>query len=284
MTKRIIVYCDESAKKGAHFSNFYGASIVKSEDVSEIENHLNRLVSECGLTCEVKWNNISPSTFERFIAIIDAYFDFVIEQKIKFRCLFTQNMWVPVGLTQEQHKNAYFLLYYQFIKNGLGLSFYRHEFGTRDLQLIFDQFPRNSEQISDFKSFLSRLNPRTLVPNGLALKPENIGEANSHAHIILQCTDVILGSMNFRLNDLHRAKPPGKARRGRKTVAKESVYRHISRRIREIYPHFNIGISTGLKGNRANRWLHPYRHWLFIPRLREYDKSKGKKQKALHEL
>lgn len=284
MTHKIVVYCDESSKKGSHFSNFYGASVVRSEHIFEIEKSISTTIDAVGLTCELKWNNISPSTYERFIEIIDIYFDFISAGFIKFRCLFTQNVWVPVGLTQDQHKNAYFLLYYQFIKNGLGLSSYNAQFGNRELQLIFDQFPKNSGQISEFKMFLSRLNRRTLNPNGLALRSENIGEAKSHSHVILQCTDVVLGAMHFRLNDFHLVMPPGKTRRGKKTIAKHKVYKHISKRIRDIYPHFNIGISTGVQGNRANRWLHPYRHWLLVPRLREYDKSKGKKKKALHEL
>ena len=284
MTQRIIVYCDESTKKGPHFSNFYGASVVRSEHLFQIENSISDAILERGITCEIKWNNLSPSTFERFIEIMDVYFDFVELGLIKFRCMFTQNVWTPVGLTPDQHINAYFLLYYQFIKNGLGLSFYNGQYGNRELQLILDQFPKNSTQISEFKTFLSRLNSRTLNPNGLALRPENIGEAKSHSHVILQCTDVVLGAMNFRLNDFHLAMPLGKKRRGKKTVAKEKVYRHISKRIRAIYPHFNIGISTGVQGNRANRWLHRYRHWLLVPRLREYDKSMGKKKKALHEL
>jgi hypothetical protein len=284
MTHKIIVYCDESAKKGPHFSNFYGASVVLSENLFLVEKSISEVIALNGITCEIKWNNISPSTFERFIKIIDLYFDYISDGLIKFRCMFTHNVWVPVGLTSEQHRNAYFLLYYQFVKNGLGLSYYDRQFGTRGLQLIFDQFPKNRSQISDFKQFLSRLNSRTLSPNGLTLNPQDIGEAKSHSHVILQCTDVILGAMNFRLNDFHSAKPPGKDRRGKKTLAKEKVYKHISKRIRAIYPHFNIGISTGVQGNRANRWLHPYRHWLLVPRLREYDKSKGKKKNALHEL
>lgn len=155
MNPKIIVYCDESAKKGSHFSNFYGASLVLSEHVFLIEKSLSDAIVARGLTCEIKWNNISPSTFERFIEIIDIYFDFVANELVKFRCMFTQNIWIPIGLTSEQHRNAYFLLYYQFIKNGLGLSRYNRQFGERNLQLIFDQFPRNKSQISDFKKNVS---------------------------------------------------------------------------------------------------------------------------------
>ena len=74
---------------------------------------------------------------------------------------------------------------------------------------------------------------------------DQIAEVDSHEHSILQAVDVVLGSMQFRLNDFHRAKPPGQARRGKKTIAKEKLYKRISQRIRSIYPNFNIGISTG---------------------------------------
>ncbi|BCJ87503.1 hypothetical protein skT53_24880 [Effusibacillus dendaii] len=64
---------------------------------------------------------------------------------------------------------------------------------------------------------------------------------------------------------------------GKRTIAKEKLYKHINKRIREIYPNFNIGISAGTK-NIHDRWLHPYRHWLFVPSQHkiapEYTKKK----------
>jgi hypothetical protein len=47
------------------------------------------------------------------------------------------------------------------------------------------------------------------------------------------------------------------------TLAKLRIYKHINKRIREIYPGFNIGITTGHQGDKANRWHHRYRHWNF---------------------
>jgi hypothetical protein len=47
-------------------------------------------------------------------------------------------------------------------------------------------------------------------------------------------------------------------------------------RIRQIYPGFNIGESTGKQGDRANFWRHPYRHWKFIPSEHEIDDTKTK--------
>ena len=82
--------------------------------------------------------------------------------------------------------------------------------------------------------------------------------------------------MAFRLNNKHRVKPEGQARRGKKTIAKEKLYKHILGRIREVYANFNIGESTGIQGDPANRWRHPYRHWKLIPKNHERDMSRRK--------
>lgn len=95
------------------------------------------------------------------------------------------------------------------------------------------------------------------------IKRENITEVVSHNHVILQCMDIILGSMNFRLNDFHKEKLPNSSKRGKKTIAKEKLYKHILNRIRKVHPNFNIGISTEL--HNWNTWTIPYRHWRFIP-------------------
>jgi hypothetical protein len=39
-------------------------------------------------------------------------------------------------------------------------------------------------------------------------KIENITEVVSHNHVILQCMDIILGAMQFPLNDMHKIKDP----------------------------------------------------------------------------
>lgn len=105
---------------------------------------------------------------------------------------------------------------------------------------------------------------------------QQIAEVNSKDHVLMQCLDVVLGAMAFRLNNKHLAKPPGALRRGKRTIAKEKLYKHISTRIRQIYPNFNVGESTGLQGNAANRWKHPYRHWKLIPKNHQRDVTKSK--------
>lgn len=88
--------------------------------------------------------------------------------------------------------------------------------------------------------------------------------------------DIVLGSMNFRLNNLHKAKPPGVRFRARRTVAKEKLYKSILAGIHSVYPRLNVGISTGTPEGMHQRWTHPYRYWRFIPSQFRLDMTRKK--------
>jgi hypothetical protein len=64
--------------------------------------------------------------------------------------------------------------------------------------------------------------------------------------------DIILGAMAFRLNDLHKEKLDGSNKRGKRTIAKENLYKYILAEIRSFYPNFNIGITTGKTPREKN--------------------------------
>ena len=72
--------------------------------------------------------------------------------------------------------------------------------------------------------------------------------------------------MNFKLNEFNRIKPEGKNKRGKRTVAKEKLYKHILQCIEDIIPNFNIGITTGRHGYNNPHWELPYNHWRFKPK------------------
>jgi len=44
---------------------------------------------------------------------------------------------------------------------------------------------------------------------------DQIAEVRSHDHVVMQFLDVVLGAMQFRLNDRHKRKPEGAAHRGK---------------------------------------------------------------------
>ena len=191
--------------------------------------------------------------------------------------MFTKNSNIALNLTRQQRRETYHRLYYQFLKHAFGLRYSGTELAERiGLRINMDQLPSNREQNRQFKSFVLKLNENSdFKAAGIFLREDQIAEVSSHDHDLLQCLDIVIGAIAFRLNDKHKEKPSDESRRGKKTIAKEALYRHVNSRIRSIYPGFNIGITTGRKGP-ASVWTDPYRHWLFTPRDRRIDPDRHK--------
>lgn len=280
MAREIIIYCDESDISGPHFGNFYGGLLVQSQHLAEVQQRIADRCAALHLNDEVKWQKISAHYADKYIALMDELFDLAEEGKVKLRVMFTQNYFSPVRLSPEQRENGFFLLYYQFVKHAFGLAHAGVEDERTRLRLYFDKLPDTHEKCAAFKGFLSGLNQSPgFRRGGISLPAQAIAEIDSKQHVLLQCADVVLGAMQFRLNDKHKAKPPGSRARGMRTRAKERVYKHILRRIRAIYPNFNIGISTSQRGNPANRWDDAYRHWLFVSKDSVVRAEFGKRKK-----
>lgn len=259
------IWCDESIKKGKYFSNFYGGVIVPSKYKDDLISVIEAKKNELNFYGEVKWTKVTANYVEKYIRLIDLFFDFVKERKVKVRIMFTNSHIEKPDLTNEQIENEFFILYYQFIKHAFGLL---HPPVNEQIKisLFFDNLPDNKVKCNKFKDFIFGLN--SVYPTNVSINREEISEVDSKKHVLLQCLDIVLGAMAFRLNKLHLEKIPGKRVRGKKTIAKEQLYKHIYERIRDImeYP-FNIGCSTGINNNPALHWAHPYSHWLFKPKM-----------------
>jgi hypothetical protein len=275
-----IIFCDESDTSGKYYSSFYGGVMVGSSQYNQITARLNAEKQRLHLYGEAKWSKVSAQYLAKYQALIRAFFLELRTGQARVRIMFRQNAHQPVGLTREQIEGTYFRLYYQFIKHAFGLAF--HTPGTQPtrLKVYFDEFPETREAASQFKGFILGLkdNPR-IRQAGLTLGAEDIAEIRSHDHVLAQCLDIVLGAMAFRLNDKHREIPPGKRRRGRRTVAKEQLYRTILAEIRQLKPGFNVGISTGIAGDPSARWHAPYLHWRFMPSEVEYRGEWTKRRK-----
>ncbi len=100
MTKEYIIYCDESEDSGKHFSNFYGGALVRSEDIDEIRQILAAKKAELNFHGEVKWNKITSNYQDKYISLIDTFFDLIAADRIKVRVMFTQNTVVPKNLSK----------------------------------------------------------------------------------------------------------------------------------------------------------------------------------------
>jgi hypothetical protein len=149
-----------------------------------------------------------------------------------------------------------------------------------NVAVYLDDAPDTSEALGNFKDYLASL---TVLPDffraRVIIDRDAIAEVNSKDHAIMQAVDVILGAIQFRLNELHKEIPRGKKRRGKRTRAKERVYKTINSRLQAMYTHFNIGVTTGQAEGQHVRWTHPYRHWCFKPYQSVMDHSRGKKRR-----
>ncbi len=282
--KEYIVFCDESEKKGMYYSNFYGGVIVGATQLNGVNLRLENARSIAGIESEVKWEKTSPYDVERYKILIAAYFDEIKAGHLRTRIMYRQNAFVASGLSPDHYRDEYFILYYQFLKHGFGFAHMSKSPDGTSLRFYLDRLPYHSkERRAQFRGYISALaDSYELRRKGVRIETQNIAEIDSKKHILLQCTDVVLGSMAFRLNDKHKFVPEGKKRRGKRTIAKETLYKFILSEICRVTgkSNFNIGISTGKSKHPEGLWKDPYLHWKFTPREHSYDKTQTKPKKT----
>jgi hypothetical protein len=270
--KEYIIFCDESDREGKYYSNFYGGLIVGASQYMRVSAVLDKIKQEQHLFGDVKWEKVSEQYLPKYVALMRAFFAEVTAGNVKVRIMFRQKAFRPTGLTREDYEMRYFKLYYQFIKHAFGLALVPRMSGGIRLRLYFDRLPETREKTEMFKGFIHAIQTtRTFAASGITLDRQDITEVRTRDHVLLQCLDTVLGSMAFRLNDKHKQKLPGSRVRGRRTRAKEALYRFMLGEIRGLLPGFNIGVTTGSRGDPASRWNQPYRHWCFQPKASVFD-------------
>jgi hypothetical protein len=271
--KEFFIWCDESIKKGKFYSNFYGGVLVKSSDKEYVLKRLKSIIEEANVFEEIKWQKVNAFQLERYFYLIDEFFELVKKDLIKVRIMFTQNANNATQLENHHLVNEYFLLYYQFIKHAFGLQYSNNSQENVHVRTYFDYLPDTLSKRQQFKEYIKGLESTIDFKRAnIKFRKNDITEVDSKDHLPIQFLDIILGAMSFRLNDMHKEKPIGKKRRGKRTIAKEKLYKKINSKIREIRKGFNIGMSTGTN-DKSDRWNHVYRHWLFVPSSIEIDKS-----------
>jgi hypothetical protein len=279
MAREYIIYCDESDDKGQFYSNFYGGAVLLASERQRIEEALEQAKGN-DKGSEFKWTKVGPHNEAQYIAFMDAFFALVADSSVKVRIMFTQNINQTKGLVQYSVDSEYFILYYHFIKLAFGLRYCNLDRGEDvNVTVYLDDVPDSAAKFDNFKDYLSSLSTfPVFYRNRIIIRKDNIADVNSEDHVILQAIDVALGAIQFKLNDKHKAIPQGKKRRGKRTRAKERVYKHINKILQKLRPHFNVGGSTGHDTGEEDRWLHPYRHWCFVPTDSVRDLSRGKKK------
>ena len=272
----IYIWLDESDKKGAYFSNFYGGILINSKYYDQIISDLSSLCAEVGINEEIKWQKVNAYTFDKYKRIVDFIFELLKKDYAKIRIFFRNNQFQAPILSSEQKENEFTILYYEFIKHGFGLYFCDWPEDERSVRLYIDDIPARGAQVDQFKRFILGLNNDfNFKRNKIHIEENDIIEVDSSKHLPLQLLDLILGAMCFRLNNKHKVKQADTGKRGKRTILKEKLYKYILTKICEFRPYFNIGESTGIVSYK-DKWDHQYRHWSFKPSnyIRDYTYTK----------
>lgn len=278
--KEYLIFLDESEKRGTYYSNFYGGVIVGASEYERVTLALNEKKKELNFFGEVKWQKVSEPYLGKYIALIQTFFSEIAAGHVRVRVMFRQNAHQPQNLTPEQIEDEYYRLYYQFVKHSFGLMAMPEHGHPVNIRLYFDDLPDKSEKRERFKGYVLGLASNDeIVKREIVITKDNITEVDSKDHVLLQCLDIVLGAMVFRLNNKHLEKIPGKKTRGKKTIAKEKLYKAIHDEVSKLKPRFNIGISTGLKDPMFGLWQDPYLHWKFVPKGAKWDPSLTKPKK-----
>lgn len=265
------LFADESVQDGSLFSNFYGGALVAQSEYEGVRERLIACKQALGFQGnELKWQKVTARDLESYKTMVTAFFAEMREGRVKMRVMFRNNRdEYTRGLVPKNER--YLRLYYQFIKHSFGFAHRPTEVRPFRLRLFLDRLPDTKEQIKEFREYLCRLNlTGELRDSGILIESQAISEIDSHDYIMLQCVDIVLGAMAFRLNEKHLIKPPGKRIRGKRTIAKDRLYRHIYAEISAILAVKGVGNYDPKFGKHYtnyphDRWTDAYRHWLFKP-------------------
>ena len=261
-----INYCDESVSDGIFYTDFFGGVLVCNKDYDVIKNSLDAKKLELNLHGEIKWVKVTGNYLDKYQQMIDLFFKFVKENKLKVRIMFRETSQVPSNLNPEQVHNRYSLLYYQFVKHAFGLTYHdTPQDKPVYLRLYFDEIPYPIDQRDAFKSHIYSLQRNSRFRKAkIKIRMDDVVEINSCKHSIQQCMDIVLGSISFMLNKKNLIIPDGMTSRGHRTIAKEQLFFHILKRIQESngVEIFDISQTTPIKKNN-DYWLMSYRHWKF---------------------
>jgi hypothetical protein len=264
-----LVYADEAwtHDPDLRFWRFYGGAMLRSEDRERLNAVLLEAKAAVGLHGELAWTDVRAVTWERIAFVLDRFFDLVDQRLIKLRYMWIDQLFQrPGAITEHHEEHGYFILYYFFIVFAFGLPWHT-EPDSVTLQVYPDEMPQEASKREQFRRFLMGCHGFARFNNASLFRIIDVGDVDSKKHIILQCVDLVIGAMGFKLNKVNLVKQAN-GRRAVGTRAKEKLYKYIVSRLGPIYmaEHgtraWGAGVNSGTQ-DFSNRWTDKFRQWNF---------------------
>ena len=124
--------------------------------------------------------------------------------------------------------------------------------------------PLKGPDRDEFLQAIYHLNElKTFQKANIHINEGDVAEVNSKKHLPLQVMDVVLGSVCFRLNDKHKERGID-GKRAKRNIVKERLHKHIRKRIWELHPGFNIGVTTPITHSMGHIKTEPQQYAGFI--------------------
>jgi Protein of unknown function (DUF3800) len=266
-----VIYSDESHThdKELQHGRFYGGCLLPSAERQRLNERIATEMLRCGLIGELKWQKLNHRNYTRMRDVLDVFFDLVEANIVRLRV-----MWLPVRENPTQdvefRRHGYLELYSHFVIVGFGLE---HHGESHDVHIEFlpDALPESPSKRRTFVENLLTVHA-TKYKRNCRFKIIRVSEVDSKKHALLQCVDVIIGALAFKMND-NRLRYPAAAPTNR-LEACILLGSHVVERIRRIHAarcpsRYQLRESTW-PGSDENgvihqeyKWAFPYRQWRF---------------------
>ncbi len=253
LTDKYIIVADESTKKGKNYSYFYGGAILLEAEYEFISSVIEDFKSKLGLN-EIKRTKITEKNYKDYIKVLKFFFAFVKSGYIKIRIMFSPNnqlMNIP-----KKENVTFTKFYFAFIFNAFSI-FYANR--NIRLRLIFDDLPETKSQCEEFKKCIkakAKFNQK-LNSNKVYINKQQIEEVDSKKHPILQCVDVITGTIDYYLNT-----PKEELIASKRAKARNEILKFILTQIQGMHENFIITETTSPIYSHKG-WLDRYKHFVY---------------------
>jgi len=188
---RYDVYCDESrpdllssTKPGAKFM-LIGGLWLENSNRQAYKNSIHHLRDQYSVGGEFKWQKISPSRKDFYIALIDWFFELGLD--LRFRCIAVDHGSVDlVHYHQSDQELGFYKFYYQMLHHWI-LDFNEYN--------IFNDFKSNrkNNRLKVLGHYLQLSNLSSTICRVQAVR--------STDSVLIQLCDVLLGAAAARLNN-----------------------------------------------------------------------------------
>ena len=206
----INVYCDESqsdlfaSKHSTVPFLIIGSLWLPADRRNAIKQAIGALKKEHRAFGELKWNKVSRSKRDFYLALVDFFFSLGMD--LRFRCIAVEVKHVDLDqFHKSDHELGFYKFYYQLIQ---------HWIAVKNSYLIFCDFKTNREpgRLQVLKECLQYTN--------LAAEIKHVQALPSDESVLIQLVDFLTGAASARLNGALR---PGSV--------KEEIVKRIEQRL-----------------------------------------------------